>query len=571
MASERSVDPDERPLNSWKSIANYLQRDVRTVQRWERDEGLPVYRHEHKKQATVYAYGSEIDAWRNDRRHADRSSKPESPSRRSILTGVILAVSAAGMAFFAWKLIPGDAKPASTERRFIVVLPFDNLGESSLGSMADGLNDEISSRLASAKPDSLAVIARTSAMSLKGRSASISEIREQFNVDFAIEGTLRSDGSVVRISAQLVDARSQVRLWSDSFDYPVGEPLATQQAAASDILRRMAGMLGVSDAAVTRTRRLQTDAYDNALLGWHYFDQFRGDTLTTASSYFGTAIRLDPNYVDARVGLALSHAAQAFFKTAPAAASYERAKEHASIVLDLDPQNGEAQAVLGWINFAQSWRWTESGRQLRLAAEAAPNSPWANWLLANYLSATGQAEAAVQAIDAAMQLDPVSPYVLVAKGYILNNAGRYDEATDHMLAASDRVGFAVLYGFLVEAYEGLGDLDAAIQINERLSADGSDELRRAYSNDGDAGYWRVTLEKQAASRRRFPKLFSFRHVVVAAQAGERDLALTLLEDGLLRREPSMAFLPVYRLESLYSEPRFQDVWRGMGFPGDVPW
>lgn len=570
MASERSRDSHERPLNSWKSIANHLQRDVRTVQRWERDEGLPVYRHEHKKQATVYAYASEIDAWRNDRMRPE-ASPPERPSSRTGRTWLVLAATAVSLAVFAWwYLATQPVAPDSPNRQFLVVLPFEDLGETSLGSMADGLNDEIGSRLASAEPDKLAVIARTSAMSLKGRPVSISEIRDQLNIDFAIEGTIRSDGNIVRVSAQLVDARTQARLWSDTFDYPLGQALATQQAAASDILRPMSGILGISETALVRTRTLQADAYDNALLGWHYFDQFRGDTLATAIGYFESAIEYDPTYVDAHAGIALTHAAQAFFKTAPGADSYQRAREHASIALNLDPQNGEALAVLGWIKFAYSWRWDESGRDLRRAVEVAPNSPWTNWLLANYLSAMNRSEQAVQVIDEAMRLDPVSPYVLVARSYILNNAGRYRDAIDHMRESTDRLGSAVVYGYLIEAHEELSDLNAAIETGESLGINGIDDLRRAYTNEGDIGYWRVLLAQQAAARLRFPDLFDFRHFVVAARAGERELALTLLEEGYRRRESAMIFLPAYRLESLHSDPRFQALWHRMDFPVDTP-
>ncbi len=62
--SEQNSRPNEKPLESWKEIAGYLKRDVRTVVRWEKEEKLPVRRHHHKSRSSVYAYTSELEAWK---------------------------------------------------------------------------------------------------------------------------------------------------------------------------------------------------------------------------------------------------------------------------------------------------------------------------------------------------------------------------------------------------------------------------------------------------------------------------------------------------------------------------
>lgn len=107
--------PHRRPtsdsLDSWKAIATYLRRQVRTVQRWEQSEGLPVHRHKHHKQATVYAYRDELDAWRAGRGHQLAGE----PRRRSVLTGsaVAVAVVAAGGAAYFFAAPTADENAAA--------------------------------------------------------------------------------------------------------------------------------------------------------------------------------------------------------------------------------------------------------------------------------------------------------------------------------------------------------------------------------------------------------------------------------------------------------------------------
>lgn len=82
MPGQTPLDPPEKPvssdrLDSWKEIAAYLKRDVRTVQRWEKNEKLPVHRHVHEKQGTVYSFKSQIDEWARGRRLPDEAEPPE--------------------------------------------------------------------------------------------------------------------------------------------------------------------------------------------------------------------------------------------------------------------------------------------------------------------------------------------------------------------------------------------------------------------------------------------------------------------------------------------------------------
>lgn len=565
MATESKIphSSDDR-FESWKAIANYLRRDVRTVQRWEQDEGLPVHRHEHLKQATVYAYKAEIDAWRAKR------DRPRTQSLKNRwMYAVILAVISVGVAA-AVLLLREDFPGASPgdDRSLLVVLPFEDLSQDPLHPMADALTEELGSRLASAAPGKLSVVARTSAMSFKERRPSVREIREQLNVDFLLEGSIRSSGESVRVTVQLVDATTEAREWAGNFDYAIGSWLELQEQASRDILAKVGESLQLELATAQRAQLSTQEAFEKVLLGWHYFDQFQAATLGDAIALFTEASRLDPQNIDAYIGNSLSYAARAFFRMGSDSQSYAEAERWADAALQLDAENGTALAVLGWVDFANRWDWRTAEQRLRNSVDAQPYSPWTYWLLANYLSAMGNHTEAVDAIEMARRLDPVSPYILTARGYVLTNSGQLDRAVEHWLSIGGRVSPQVVAGFLTQAYERKGDLDAAIQLAAERNHPAAELFAAAYQDAGARGYWRAIaaeVEKFYADRAEW---FSFRYVVAMAKLGEIDKAMIALERGYELRNPTMVFIKTYPLENLHGDPRYENLLERMGLIED---
>jgi len=556
---------DDR-LESWKAIANYLQREVRTVQRWEREESLPIHRHEHKKQATVYAYRAEIDHWRatRDQTNLDRKS---SHRKSRFLRFALLAVVAVVLAAAIWYSRTNNMLGSGAQQQLIVVLPFEDLSKEPLHPLADALVEEISVQLSSAAPDKLAVISRTSAKSFKGGQPSIEEIHTRLYVDFVLAGSIRVDADSVRVTAELVNAASRSQMWAGSFDYEIGNWLALQSRAAGDIIHRLSKELGLADPTGRTMEDINAEAYEHVLLGWHYFDQFDAATIGQAIQQYETAISLDPDFVDAHVGLALSHAASAFFGIAPANQAYQEAQRWATSALELDPENGESLAILGWVDFAYHWEWSIAEDRMRQAIERQPNSTWTRWILANFLSAMNRPEEAIKVIEEAARLDPASPYVLIAKGYILGNAGNHAASIDHWLAIREWPGIKGTSGFFAEAYEGAGEFEAAIRLYENSRTGGAD-LRAAYSTEGERGYWRVIKERKAQILSRYPDTFSYRYAVALAKLGEQELAMDMLERGYHQRDPRMIFLLVYPLEALHDMPRFHSLLDKMNLPLD---
>lgn len=200
---------EEERLDSWKEIATYFKRAVRTVQRWEKEENLPIHRLLHSKLGSIYAFRPELEAWR-------RARRPQF-SRQS-----------------RWGA-SGDG------RLRIAVLPFESLNcDSELESFSDGLTEETIAQLARLDPRHLGVIARTSVMQYKNASGSVAQIGRKLAVEFVLEGSVRQAADRVRITAQLVQVADETHLWADTYERLLGNILAIQ----SDFAKRTARSLG---------------------------------------------------------------------------------------------------------------------------------------------------------------------------------------------------------------------------------------------------------------------------------------------------------------------------------------
>ena len=163
-SGESAGRKSEKRLNSWKEIASFLQKDVRTVQRWEKNERLPVHRRPHDKLASVYAYESELEAWWNQGSHPSATASSQT------------------------------VKSASN-RIALAVLPLRNLsGDPAQEYFSDGLTEELIGQLARIDPDHLGIIARASAMQYKQSSKGISQIARELGVTYLLEGSVRRDG-----------------------------------------------------------------------------------------------------------------------------------------------------------------------------------------------------------------------------------------------------------------------------------------------------------------------------------------------------------------------------------------
>ncbi|MHB1700422.1 MAG: hypothetical protein ACYCSN_09870 [Acidobacteriaceae bacterium] len=281
---------ESRHLDSWKEIAAYLRRDVRTVQLWEKSEGLPIHRHMHKSRASVYAQIVELDAWwqdRNRRIAADfepavieaatasiegasikdaPGGVPRSRSIRgyaavsilvTVLLGMILLLAQQGLRRAIGNLVLW--KPLSSVARLplpvLAVLPFRNLSpeqESASASAAVALTEYLTTEMV--RTGKLRVASHRSVARFKGDEASVVEVASVFHADLLLEGTVACTHRRMRVTAHLIDVRSDREIWSDIYVRTVEDADSPGKGRTeSDVLSAQAEIASaVASAVVSR-------------------------------------------------------------------------------------------------------------------------------------------------------------------------------------------------------------------------------------------------------------------------------------------------------------------------------
>ena len=302
-------------LDSWKEIAAYLRRQVRTVNLWEKTEGLPVHRHLHSKRGTVYAFKSELDEWRKGRASSGLAAVPG--SRRS--------------------------------RIMIAVLPFENLSrDTSENYFSDGLTEEMISQLGRVSPDCLGVIARTSSMHYRNYDKGIAAIGADLDVEYILEGSVRRAGERVRITAQLISVKGQSNVWSQSYDREVADIFLLQTEVASRIAASIVAELNPGGAANSTKAggTTSSEAYEAYLKARNYWNQRTEESLLKAVHYFSQALARDPKLAVAHGGLGDTYNVLAVYGVLPPHEAMPLAKAAALRALEINPELGEAHACL---------------------------------------------------------------------------------------------------------------------------------------------------------------------------------------------------------------------------------
>jgi TolB-like protein/Flp pilus assembly protein TadD len=478
--SDRATDPAGPPtgrrLESWKEIAAYLKRTVRTVHRWEKNEGLPVHRHLHRKQGTIYAYTAEIDAWWRDRAvHAE----PASPgrSRRGLVavmavTATIAVIALAGYLLWAPVVPPRPTGDAISDS--IAVLPFQALGaDESDELLAYGIAEEVLGRLAEA--GTLTVIARTSAFAFREQSLDPADVAERLRVKYLLVGHLQREGEAVRVRARLLDAEGR-QLWSGAFDRSRRGLFEIQDEIAAAVVASIAPQL---EKLREPGDRPHPDAYQYYLLGREHLG--RG-ALGAAGTAFRQAIGLDPQFSRPYGGLAMVQALQS--GAVGGRVNSQEARATAEHALRLDPELADAHAALGRISHAEGGL-AEAHTLLRRALQLDPNLVDARlWLSANLMEQGRYAESELE-LQKALAIDPLHAE--------LNNrlASLYWSRGDY--AAAERIYRRILdlpdpplraYDDLVLLNRDFGRLDEALKWGRR----GALEEVRAWSSEGRVMY-----------------------------------------------------------------------------------
>lgn len=395
--------------------------------------------------------------------------------------------------------------------RSIAVLPFVDMSEKhDQEYFADGVSEEIRNRLAQVQ--GLKVSARTASFVFKGQSVSIEQIGDALDVEAVLEGSIRREGNQVRVTAQLVDARTNKNLWTERYDKQLSSVFAIQDEVASDIvsaikLKLTEGAAPLAQAELEGSSNpVASEAY---MKGLHHLNRRTDADLRQAVGYFEKAVAEDDEFALAYAALAQTYALLPAYGDFPVFEAVSKGQGAAARAVGLNASQAEAYSALGQIRQNFEWDFESADRHYRNAIKFNPGYATAHQWRAEALLFLGDYDGSRTEIDLALDLDPSSAPAQHVKAYqhiTRREFGAANRVLDRLLAANPQYPLALV-----------SKASVAIIQKEYSVADGA--LIRLAGND--AGL-RST----------------YRAVVAAARSGERGPANAALESLKQRRSPS---------------------------------
>ena len=496
-------------------------------------------------------------------------STPRNRKRRNAALG-LLAIAILIVAVAIPTVVIRNARSGSTSKTIesVAVLPFNNLSnDPELDYLSEGITENLINRLS--QVSRLKIIAHNSVFRYKGKQVDPQKVGGELGVQAILIGRLEARGGELSISGELVDARDGTHLWGDHYE----RKLSDLQSLQGELAQDMASALRLQLSGEEKTRFGQgytrnAEAYQLYIKGRYFWNKRTTEGMKKGLESFEQAIRLDPDYAAAYVGLADCYGVLSQVGDFSPNDVMPKAKAAALDALRIDETLAEAHASLAMIDELYDWNWKSADTEFKRAIELNPNYATAHHWYAMYLSAMGRNDEALAEIRRAEALDPVSLITDTNEGWILFCARQYDQAINKLQATIEMdPNFANAHYKLALVYEIKGMYKEAVEEHlksKALSGDISEnveKLKAAYATSGSKGYYREELRQLKDNSSRgyvLPKYF----VLTELQLGNTEETLKWLEAAYKERTEPLAYLRVDpRFDSLRSDARFEDLLR----------
>jgi len=470
--------------------------------------------------------------------------------------GAIVLLVVAGMVWWWTSQRVPSIRPGQITR--LAVLPFANLmNDPEQEYFVDGIHDALLTELS--KLGALTVISRQSVMRYKGSDKSLGDIARELQAHALIEGSVLRAGDDVRINVQLIEAAADRHLWADIFDRKLEDVLALH----SDVVRAIAGEVKVTltpeeETRLASPRQVNPETYEAYLKGMFYV--YKGE-YEQGLTYLNQAIEKDPADPLAYAGLAFGYVTIGH-SIAATPDVWPRAREAALRALRLDETLAEGHAALADVKTYYEWDWEGAEQSFLRADELNPNLAMNHYHYAWYLALFGRLDEAIVEHKRAQELDPLTPLHTTYLGQLYWIGGDYEKAIEEIqktlkLYPDDWEGLWSLGYVLADA----GMYEEAIAAHQKAGDLGALGLTYAKAGRQDEARKILTeLEEEEAT-----PWGAFSLAVLYTALGEKDEAFR----WLAYEEPH-TFVPWVRVlplfEPLWDDPRFKDLLRRMNLP-----
>ncbi len=485
--------------------------------------------------------------------------------RTAAWVAVALLLAAAAYAAVRW-LRPAPSRPT------LVVLPFENVGAPADAYFADGIGEEITTRLA--RVSGLKVVARNSALRFRQSGLTAQQFGRELGADYVLDGTVRwqhrgGASGDVRVTPALIRVGNAQEVWGQTYDASLSDVFRVQ----SDIAEQVVGALQVTLGATERrdmgeggTRDVA--AYNSYVLGRYEWRKRTAGGLQTAARQFTAALARDPGYARAWSGLAdaVGLFPQYGVTEVTRAVAYDSAERAARRAIALDPRSAEAHASLGEILANGRWDWAGAEQEFKTAIALDPDYATAHQWYGELLAGIGRIQPALAEGQLAVRLDPMAPVMANAYGMELFYARRYPDAIRQFRRAIQlQPDYRAPPGNLMRVYLVQGNYPAAVAAQRAIGPiqPWADSLLHALA---DPAFRSQTPRLLDAHMREVDELDAGTRMRIYAGFGRRDEALRILDSLLQARSEALLnwLTDDPSLEPLHSDPRWARILAAMG-------
>jgi TolB-like protein/Flp pilus assembly protein TadD len=486
----------------------------------------------------------------------------------------ISAVVGHGLAVPSFDELP---KRAGSHRGSVAVLPFVNMSSDAENEFfADGITEEVINVLT--RVEGLKVTARTSSFAFKGHHQDVRDIGQRLQVDTVLEGSVRKAGSHVRVTAQLIDTTDGYHLFSESYDRDLEDIFATQDEIASAIVRQLQANIDSAPelpAGLVLNETRNGAAYLEYLKGLHHWNRRTLEDQRKAVAYFQEATRLEPDWAPPHALLAGCHVVRAKTGVLPQQEEYRAAEASARSAVRVGRGVALAHVAQGMVHLHYHWDFESAQESFRTALALSPGLSEARRTYGTALIMRGDFEGGIRELEAAVELDPLSPLNLAHLARAHSLAHRFDDAlaeVDRALALDPSFRPAIEISGQVRTR--MGRLQEAIAAFESLPSLAHDHFEGAggrghvYALAGRTEDASAMLGLLAERELQTPGVVPhYELALIHAGLRNDDIAVACLQRAVEERMSSALWIPVSpEWFPLRTHPEFQELLETVAHP-----
>ena len=484
--------------------------------------------------------------------------------KRLLLAPIALAVIVlAGFAGYRYLKAASRSQISS-----IAVLPFVNRSDDQdTDYLSDGLAESLIFRLT--QLPGLKVSPTSSVMRYKGGATDVAKIATELGVDAVMTGRLSKRGDNLNITVELVDTRNNSSIWGEQYERKMSDLLATQREIAATIVQKLQLKLAGNDKGVTKKYTDNNEAYQLWMKARYHFAKRTREDLYKSIEIFDEAVKLDPNFALAYVGIAESWTVIPSFPYGSPEECIPKAKAAAQRALELDPDLPEAHTVSAMIAATYDWDWTKAEAEFKRALELDPNLAVTHYRYAwTFLSPMGRHDEAISEMKIAMEKEPL--YLIQGANYagVLMYARRFDEAVAQAKKTYDLdPNFIGGKNWLCHTYDMKGMYAESLAIAEK-SLDSEmpflSDAAFAYAKTGQREKALAIIQRwREGEKKRY--VMNYWVAVAYAALGDKDGAFAELEKAYQHHDWFLQRLKVDPfMDPLRDDPRFGDMVERIG-------